>query len=215
MNLSENKLPAQIHIKQVDRDIGFRPRQTDCNKEKSMASASWVNEPAEMFKPILEDWVQTVQLLWVQLCQLLNRSVEDASPPESYPSSQRSLQELIVDYEDKIKKLKWTVEAICQRQPANYFEEFELYYLIRHVQENNWIHLMRILRVSDADMERCRNMSTDRKEQKYQMLKVWLRQGQNRMTSFKEELIFALDLLECQNIASMFRSGRSVMSTPS
>lgn len=26
MNLSENKLPAQNHIKQVDRDVGHHPR---------------------------------------------------------------------------------------------------------------------------------------------------------------------------------------------
>lgn len=72
---------------------------------------------------------------------------------------------------------------------------------------------MRILRVSEEEMERCRILSRDKREQKYQMLQVWLKKGQNGVTSLKNELIFALELIDCVTIASMFKSGRSVMSS--
>ncbi|XP_077333899.1 uncharacterized protein LOC143975399 [Lithobates pipiens] len=180
-----------------------------------MASASWVNEPTvEVLKPIVEEWGNNVLRLWAQLCQYLNFPVEDASPPQSSPSTERSLEEIIKDYEDKIAKLTKTVEAISQRQTIHHFEQYELYFLIKNVEEHNWIHLMRILRVSNEEMERCRILSRDRREQKYQMLQVWLKKGQNGVTSLKNELIFALELIDCVNIASMFKSGRSVMSTP-
>ncbi|XP_075045014.1 uncharacterized protein LOC142104314 [Mixophyes fleayi] len=92
-------------------------------------------------------------------------------------------------------------------EPPKPFRAVDLYYLIQHVENNDWIHLMRVLNMSNAEMETCRIMSSDVREQKYQMILFWLSKDQVGIRNRTNELIFALEVIDYGHLASIFRFG--------
>lgn len=97
------------------------------------------------------------------------------------------------------------------------FIDRELYFLIQSVKTDDWIHLMRVLNVTESEREACQTLYTNKLEQQYQMLQIWLRKPEDGHRTHRDELVEALALIRYEQVAQMFlkgstRSGKHIVS---
>ncbi|XP_078535110.1 uncharacterized protein LOC144821810 [Lissotriton helveticus] len=73
----------------------------------------------------------------------------------------------------------------------------DIYRLMARVTDSEWKHLMRILGITDEDIERIqRENPTDLRDQKYKMMHIWLeKERNNKKTSRKSDINHALNIL--------------------
>ncbi|KAM3936558.1 uncharacterized protein RB166_007240 [Leptodactylus fuscus] len=167
-------------------------------------------EELEKIGSLLESNIEALSILIVQVCQYSNKPTQDAPGPAR---KHRSLKELKNEFQLKMEQLKQAVAALSSNGPPNHFSVDELYTLILHIKSDDWIHLMRVLLVEESEMEACRRLYPNLREQKYQMLQIWLNKSENGMRTHRDHLVEALVLIEYDHLASLFRN-KSTRSAP-
>ncbi|KAM4052158.1 uncharacterized protein ACNLHF_028320 [Anomaloglossus baeobatrachus] len=108
-----------------------------------------------------------------------------------------------------MEQLHRGVTALSPLGLPSRFTEYELYFLIFHIKEDEWIHLMRVLSINEAQMNACCSIYSNRLEQKYQMLQIWLNRRQDGLRTHRDELVEVLVVIGYEHLASMFRNGCS------
>ncbi|XP_075045034.1 uncharacterized protein LOC142104324 isoform X2 [Mixophyes fleayi] len=172
-----------------------------------------VEKELALLKRTMEASITSLDLLVAQVYKYSKRPVQAQAPTAM---TGRGLSQLLEEFQSKMEELETAVKANFIDEPTTTqlideppdpFRPVELYYLIQHVENDNWIHLMRVLNMNNKEMETCRNMSSDVREQKYQMLLFWLSKAQDGIRNCKNELIFALEVIDYRYLADFFRQG--------
>ncbi|XP_075705392.1 uncharacterized protein LOC142729245 isoform X2 [Rhinoderma darwinii] len=159
--------------------------------------------PVEKIMSLLESNIATLDHLLGNMLKYSNMPTQARSPIKK----NRSLKQLENEFYLKMEQLKQAVAALSPIGPQNHFSVDELYFLILHIKNDDWIHLMRILRIDNSEMELCCKLYPNLREQKYQMLKIWLSKAEEGMRTHRDQLLEALVLIDYEQLASMLRNG--------
>ncbi|XP_056411136.1 uncharacterized protein LOC130354755 isoform X2 [Hyla sarda] len=164
----------------------------------------------EEIKSFIENNIKALSVLIAKGCQHINKPMEDAQ----HPLQTRGLRELKTEFALKMEQLKRVVEDLSANDTPNDFTKDELYSLIRGIKDEDWIHLMRIL-INETEIETCERHYSNRREQKYQMLQIWLHK--EAVKNHRGQLTYALGLIEYEQLAATFssrstRSGKQLVS---
>ncbi|XP_071988712.1 uncharacterized protein [Engystomops pustulosus] len=170
-------------------------------------------EELEKLSALVEDGIDTLSVVIVKVSQYSNRPIQDAPGPSKRRNS-RHLRELEAEFKAKMEQLKQVATALSSMEPTNHFDDANLYYLIKHIKDDDWIHLMRLLKVTKTEMEECRRQNNNIREQKYQMLRIWLRKPEDGMRTYRDHLVEALGLIEYDHLCSMFTPGCTRSAPP-
>lgn len=161
-------------------------------------------------RSLLEANIEVIGHLIVKVCKHTQRPTQDA---EGHARQNRSLRELKDEFKRKMEALDAAVGALSPNARPNQFIERELYFLIQSVKTDDWIHLMRVLEVTESEREACQTLYPNKLEQQYQMLQIWLRKPEDGHRTHRDELVEALGLIRYEQVAQMFLKG-STRSAP-
>ncbi|XP_069600960.1 uncharacterized protein [Ranitomeya imitator] len=166
-------------------------------------------EEIDIMKNLMDTNIEELGRLIVKVLQFSNRPVQDASCPAR---RNRSFIALQADFRSKMDQLEKAVGALSSTRPSNPFSEYDIYFLMSQIKDDDWIHLMRPLGIEEH-MKTCCTLYSNRLEQKYQMLQIWLNRPQEGMKTHREQLVDVLMVIGYEYLASMFKNG-SIRSAP-
>ncbi|XP_073430851.1 uncharacterized protein [Dendrobates tinctorius] len=166
-------------------------------------------EEIAIIKNLMDTNIEELGHLIVKVLQLSNWPVQDAPCPAK---RNRSFMDLQDDFRSKMDQLEKVVGALSSTRPSNPFSEYDIYFLMSQIKDDDWIHLMRPLGIEEH-MKTCCTLYSNRLEQKYQMLQIWLNRPQDGMKTHREQLVDVLMVIGYECLASMFKNG-SIRSAP-
>ncbi|MEE6462485.1 hypothetical protein FKM82_001607 [Ascaphus truei] len=150
---------------------------------------------------------------------LINELEIKRSGMEGKPTEEGQNERIVVkspsDMENSLENIKTKLKKILSdfqdcTNSLRYYDckNTELYYLIMNVVDTDWKHIMRILELSDDEIKACEENETDRREQKYKMLNLWIqRAGPLGKTKIMPSIIHGLTILKLENIVKSLKIG--------
>ncbi|MEE6462482.1 hypothetical protein FKM82_001606 [Ascaphus truei] len=106
-----------------------------------------------------------------------------------------------------INELEIKQASMEEKSTEKDYTNSELYYLIMNVADVDWKPLMRILELSDDEIKGCEENESDRREQKYKMLTLWIKNaGTLGKTKIIPSLIHGLNSMHLTSIANSLKT---------